>query len=155
MAKGFSQTYKRKVGRYKLKHREILNEVAEIMIEDHIKNIKDEKTPARRPQKRNQRETLERKAQHGWGSRPLVEERKSLQNRVGWAKDISVNNRGGSVTIRPNKRRLTDEAVEGLLKNGYDFIGTSKRVLNSVNKLAAEKTQAAFKARKTKTTTFK
>ncbi len=155
MARGFTQTYTRRVGPFKMKHREIINEVAELMIEDHIKNIKDEKTPGRRPQKKNTSKTLERKAAHGWGSKSLVERRKSLQNRVGWAKDIRVTNRGGSVTIRPSRRRLTDEAVDGLLAKGYDFVGTSRRVLNRINKLAAKKMQQAFDARKIKTTTFK
>lgn len=155
MAKGFSQTYKRRVGRFKVRHSKILNEAAELMIQDHIKNIEDEKTPSRRPQRRNTRKTLERKGKKGYGSKPLVERRKSLQSRVGWAKDIRVNNRGGSVTVRPNKRRLSDEAVNGLLGLGYDFIGTSKSALNRIGKIVAKETQAAFRRRRVKKVTIK
>lgn len=155
MPSAFSTTYTRPSGPFKIKLRELGRIASEMMIEDAIKNIIDVKTPSRRPQKRNTRETLDRKARKGYGNKALIERRKSLTRRSGWAMGVTINARSVVIGLRPSRRFLSDAAIEGLLNKGYDFIGVSKRALQRIAKITAVKTRKMLESRKVKTTRFK
>lgn len=155
MAGAFKTTYTRPSGPFKVKLRELAREASELMIEDAIKNIIDVKKPSRRSQKRNTRETLDRKARKGYGNKALIERRKSLTRRSGWAMGVKINSRSFVVSLRPNRRFLSDAAIRGLLAKGYDFIGVSKSALRRIASFTAKRTRKMLESRKVKTTTFK